>query len=184
MLAVWIAVQLATSAFLKSRIRDGKKHVHSLAYVGATLDVAIPTTALYIMCSHDSPLTVLTSSVNYTYSWESSSRRFGWTCAYASSWSLRCQLLRRSSALVSRSDSGAVGRILGNADLSFFMRSVLLLVGGLAAGYVSFRLRHTLMETLSGVQEREQVLALFGSTCLRGRESTPRSADRRAIACP
>jgi adenylate cyclase len=163
MLAVWIAVQLATSAFLKSRIRDGKKHVHSLAYVGATLDVAIPTTALYIMCSHDSPLTVLTSSVNYTYflgiilsplRLDVRLCIFNGVCA-ASFYAV----------LVLSFQEAIVEQWAGSSEmliLSFFMRSVLLLVGGLAAGYVSFRLRHTLMETLSGVQEREQVLALFG----------------------
>ncbi len=46
--------------------------------------------------------------------------------------------------------------------LTFFMRGLLLLVGGLAAGFVSQRIRITLTETLREVQERERVIALFG----------------------
>jgi adenylate cyclase len=42
------------------------------------------------------------------------------------------------------------------------MRSVLLFGGGLAAAFVSQRIRTTIVETISEVQERERVVALFG----------------------
>jgi adenylate cyclase len=163
MLAIWIAVQLGTSAFLRNRIRNGKKHVQSLAYIGAALDVAIPTAALYIMCSDDSPLTVLTSSVNYTYFLGiilSPLRLDVRLCIFNGV----CAAISYGLLVLSFQDE-IVRQWAGSSEmliLSFFMRCVLLLVGGLAAGYVSLRLRHTIVETLSGVQERAQVLALFG----------------------
>jgi adenylate cyclase len=42
------------------------------------------------------------------------------------------------------------------------MRSVLLFGGGLAAAFVSQRIRTTIVETIREVQERERVVALFG----------------------
>ena len=47
-------------------------------------------------------------------------------------------------------------------QLSFFSRGMLLLAGGLAAGFVSLRIRTTIIETLREVQERERVIDLFG----------------------
>jgi adenylate cyclase len=163
MLGVWIAVQLATREVLKSRIRDGKNRVPSLAYIGAALDVAIPTTALCFMCRDDSPLTVLTSSVNYTYflgiilsplRLDTRLCIFHGVCA-ALSYALLVLCFQQE---IVRQWAGSSEMLI----LGFFMRSVILLVAGLAAAYVSFRLRRTLVETLRGVQEREQVLALFG----------------------
>jgi adenylate cyclase len=46
--------------------------------------------------------------------------------------------------------------------LSFFSRGMFLLAGGLAAGFVSLRIRTTIIETLREVRERERVIDLFG----------------------
>ena len=46
--------------------------------------------------------------------------------------------------------------------LTFLMRGIFLFIGGLAAGFVSHRIRTTLIETLREMQERERVVALFG----------------------
>jgi adenylate cyclase len=46
--------------------------------------------------------------------------------------------------------------------LTFVMRGVLLFGGGLAAAFVSQRIRTTVVETFGEVQERERVVALFG----------------------
>jgi adenylate cyclase len=46
--------------------------------------------------------------------------------------------------------------------LTFVMRTVLLFSGGLAAAFVSQRIRTTIVETISEVQERERIVALFG----------------------
>ncbi len=46
--------------------------------------------------------------------------------------------------------------------LSFGMRTLLFLVGGLVAGLVSARIRTTLIETMSALRERERIMSLFG----------------------
>jgi hypothetical protein len=68
--------------------------------------------------------------------------------------------------------------------LSFFSRGTLLLAGGLAAGFVSLRIRTTIIETLREVRERERVIDLFGQhvspTVVN---SSSRSPPARRLSC-
>jgi adenylate cyclase len=47
-------------------------------------------------------------------------------------------------------------------QFSFFVRGLILVLGGLVAGFVSLRIRQSLVETLRTMHERERVVALFG----------------------
>jgi adenylate cyclase len=112
--------------------------------------------------SYDRPLNVLTSSINYCYFLIiilSPLRLDAWLCIFtgalprpatASSSSCMLRILARVRGL----------RCADALDLPDARR--FLLSGGLAAGFVSHRIRTTLIETLGEVQERERVVALFG----------------------
>jgi len=56
----------------------------------------------------------------------------------------------------------AWGGPLSGVHFGFFMRGVMYLVYGAVAAIVSSRIRHTLEETMSTMQERERVTQLFG----------------------
>lgn len=159
----WVALAWLTSVFLSHRIRDGKEHVPYRAYLSAALDVAMPTVTMLVMCLHDSPLNVLTSSIPYAYFLViilSPLRLDLRLCVFTGAFAALCYGL-----LVAFYEKDLAQQWVGPSEmmhLSFFMRGLLLLVGGLAAGFVSQRIRITLLETLREVQERERVLALFG----------------------
>lgn len=162
-LAIWILLEWGASSFLARRLRDGGGRVLLRVYLSAVVEVAMPTIVMAIMCRYDSPLNVLTSPVNYAY----------FLIIILSPLRLDLRLCVFTGALAAVFYGVLVGCYaeviqeqwlgsFGVMHLSFFMRGVLLLVGGLAAGFVSQRVRTTLVETLREVQERERVLALFG----------------------
>lgn len=162
-LALWILLEYATHAVLTRRLRDGQERVPLRIYLSAAFEVAMPTIVMAIMCRYDSPLNVLTSPVNYAY----------FLLIVLSPLRLDLRLCVFTGALAAVSYGALLGfyakdieqRWFGSyavMHLSFFMRGVMLLVGGLAAGFVSQRIRTTLVETLREVQERERVIALFG----------------------
>ena len=162
-LSCWIGLESLTIVLLRQSIRRGREIIPFQAYVSAALEVAMPTTALAMMCHFDRPLNVLTNSVNYAY----------FLIMILSPFAARSMAVRvhgshgrgRLRQPLRRISRGVGAGVVGSPDimhLSFLMRGMLLLVGGLAAGFVSHRIRTTLIETLREMQERERVVALFG----------------------
>ena len=162
-LSCWIGLESLTIVLLRQSIRRGREIIPFQAYVSAALEVAMPTTALAMMCHFDRPLNVLTNSVNYAYFLImilSPLRLDPWLCVFTGA-----MAAVGYGSLFAAYHGELVREWVGSPDimhLSFLMRGMLLLVGGLAAGFVSHRIRTTLIETLREMQERERVVALFG----------------------
>jgi adenylate cyclase len=163
MLGCWIGLEAFTVMFLRRRIREGRERRPSRVYISSALEVAMPTVAMWILCHSGSPVSALTSSVSYAYFLIlilSPLRLDPWLCIFTgalvvagygalvgSYWQELARDWAESAALM---------------QLSFFSRGILLLAGGLAAAFVSLRIRTTLIETLRASQERERVVDLFG----------------------
>jgi hypothetical protein len=62
LMAGWVSVETYNYIWVSRRIREGSKPVKIRAYIRAAFEVAIPTAMMAIMCQHDRPLNVLTSS--------------------------------------------------------------------------------------------------------------------------
>jgi len=162
-MAGWIGLEVLIFAFASNRIREGKERVPSRSYFSASLEIAMPTIMLAVMCRYDHPLNVLTSSLNYLYFIIiilSSLRLDAWLCLATGA------LAAAGYGILVVVHADALAReYVGSAalmHLSFLMRGAFLLSGGLAAAFVSHRIRTTLIETLGEQQERERVVALFG----------------------
>ncbi len=163
MLGCWIGLEAFTVTFLRRRIREGRERVPMRVYISSALEVALPTVAMWILCHYDSPVIALTSSVSYAYFLIlilSPLRLDPWLCIFTGA-----LVVAGYGALVGSYwqelardwvDSSAL------MQLSFFSRGSLLLAGALVAGFLSLRIRTTLIETLREVQERERVVDLFG----------------------
>jgi adenylate cyclase len=163
MLGCWIGLEAFTVMFLRRRIREGREPVPLRVYISSALEVAMPTVAMWILCHYGSPVSALTGSISYAYFLIlilSPMRLDPWLCIF-------------TGALVAAGYGALVGSYwqelargwVGSAalmQLSLFSRGSLLLAGGLAAGFVSLRIRTTIVETLREVQERERVVDLFG----------------------
>jgi adenylate cyclase len=163
LIAAWVGFETHNFIWVSRRIREGREPVRSRAYVRAAIEVAMPTTMMAIMCQYDRPLNVLTSSFTYVY----------FLIIILSPLGLDPRLCLFTGTLAAASYGMLVGAYtevlaqqwVGSAAierLTFVMRIVLLFGGGLAAAFVSQRIRTTMVETISEVQERERVVALFG----------------------
>lgn len=162
-LACWIAVEWIRFVVVSRRIRAGGDRMPIPPFVGATLEVAMPTVALLIMCQYDRPLGVLTSSITYAY----------FLVIILSPLQLDPRLCVFTGAMAAAGYGVLVGFYwqdlardwVGSEalmQLSLAMRAAFLAIGGLAAGFVCQRIRTTLVETLHELRERERVVALFG----------------------
>ncbi len=163
MLGCWIGLEAFTVMFLRRRIREGRERVPLRVYISSALEVAMPTVAMWILCHYGSPVSALTGSISYAYFLIlllSPLRLDPWLCIF-------------TGALAAAGYGALVGLYWQELargwlepaaimQLSFFSRGSLLLAGGLTAGFVSLRIRTTLIETLREVQERERVVDLFG----------------------
>lgn len=163
MLGCWIGLEAFTVMVLRRRIREGRERVPSRVYISSALEVAMPTVAMWVLCHYDSPVSALTGSVSYAYFLIlilSPLRLNPWLCIFTGA-----LVAAGYGALVLSYWSELAQGWVGSAaltQLSFFNRGILLLAGGLAASFVSLRIRATLIETLRQVQERERVVDLFG----------------------
>ena len=159
----WIGLEAFTFVFLRRRIREGKERVPWQTYVNSALEVAMPTIAMWILCYRGTPVSALTGSLSYTYFLIiilSPLRLDPWLCIFTGALAMAGY-----GVLVDSYWQELARGWVGSAalmHLSFFNRLILLLAGGLAAGFVSLRIRTTLIETLREVQERERVIDLFG----------------------
>ena len=161
--AGWVVLEALTYLLVSQRIRDGRERVSFRAYISAALEVAMPTAMMALMCQYDRPLNVLTSSIPYTYFLIiilSPLRLDAWLCVFTGALAAAAYGL-----LVGVYAHALAQQFVGTAELmrlTFLMRGLFLLTGGLGAAFVSHRIRTTLIETLQEMQEREQVVALFG----------------------
>jgi len=148
---------------LRRRIRERKKRVPWHTYVNSALEVAMPTITMWILCHYGSPVSALTGSISYAYFLLiilSPLRLDPWLCIFTGALAVAGY-----GALVGAYWPELARAWVGPAalmHLSFFHRGILLAAGGLAAGFVSLRIRATVIATLREVQERERVVDLFG----------------------
>jgi len=162
-LAGWIGLEALTYLSVSQRLRDGRDRVPFQAYLNAALEAAMPTAVMALMCQYDRPLNALTSSINYAYFLLiilSPLRLDPWLCVFTGAVAAIGYgiLVSSYAAELAREWVGPPALM----QFSFFMRVAFLLIGGLAAAFVSKRIRTTLIETLGEARERERVVALFG----------------------
>jgi adenylate cyclase len=163
LMAAWIGLEIQNFVSVSHRIREGKEPLRRQVYFRAAFEATMPTVMMAIMCLYDRPLNVLTSSIYSVY----------YLLIILSPLRLDAALCVLTGAFAAAGYLGLVAVHIdilaqqwvgprGIEGLTFAMRGALLLGGGLAAGFVSQRVRTTIIETLSAVRERERVVALFG----------------------
>ena len=128
----WIGLEAFTFMFLRRRIREGKKRVPWQTYANSALEVAMPTIAMWILCQFGSPVSSLTSSLNYAYFliiilsplWLNP-----WLCIFTGALAAAGYGLLVGSYWqeLARGWAGSAALM----HLSFFSRGTLLLAGGL-----------------------------------------------------
>jgi adenylate cyclase len=150
------------SRIVARQLRTGKGYAPYRAYIGATLEIAIPTLVMFLINRPGNTLRSLTGPVSFTYFIFiilSSLRLDPWKSVFTGAISA---VAYGSLVVASWHELAAEWVGSGSIFMSFFMRIFFLVIGGLSAAFVSMQIRKALFETLRGERERERIVGLFG----------------------
>jgi len=150
------------SRIVARQLRTGKGYAPYRAYIGATLEIAIPTLVMVLLVRPGTTLRSLTGPASYTYFIFiilSSLRLNPWKSFFTGA---LAAVAYGSLAAVFWGQLAAEWVGQGSMFMNFFMRIFLLIIAGLAAAFVSVQIRQALFETVRGARERERIVGLFG----------------------
>ncbi|HRI13297.1 MAG TPA: adenylate/guanylate cyclase domain-containing protein [Verrucomicrobiota bacterium] len=157
------AFEWVVSVYLIRAIRKGLQPARIRFYLNALVELSLPTVMILILANTTNPTFGITGPASHAYylfiilsALRLDFRLCLFTGAVAAAGYALAGVLHWSAI---ESASGVPALTI---RFSFGARVLLLLLGGLVAGFVSVRLRRTLVETLESVRDRERVIALFG----------------------
>lgn len=151
------------SRLLARDIRRGATPANFQFYLNAVVEISVPTIMLLIVASKTNPANAITGPSTYLY----------FLFIILAPLRLNFNLCLFTGAIAGAAYS-LIGYLHWDAlvtafdgqlfvlHMSFFLRVLMFLLGGLIAGLVSQRLRRTMIETMETMRQRERVTALFG----------------------
>lgn len=155
--------ELGTRRIL-TRLIETNRHRPAIApYISALVEMALPTLAIYILARADVPQAAMNSAAPYAYylylilaalRLEHRPCIFAGGVAALGYGALTCMYWPQLESLWIGSPS--------LLRLNFLLRITMLFIGGLAAAFVSVRIKTTLIETVRQTQERARIIDLFG----------------------
>jgi adenylate cyclase len=152
-----------TNRFLSRAIRRGSQPARFRFYLNAVVELSVPTFMILITANLTGPANAITGPASFAYflfiilSALRLDFRLCLFTGFVAATAYALTGLLHWSALEESFNEGTA-----RLHFSFFMRVLMLFVGGLVAGIVSMRLRRTMFETMETVRERERVVTLFG----------------------
>jgi len=149
--------------FLLRMIRKGRTPPRYRLYLNAVAELAIPTATAWAATNYIPPMHAITGLATYPYFLLillSTLRLDFWLCLFTGV--MACAGFTLLSVMHWTQLQAGWGGPLSGIHFGFFMRGMLYVVYGLVAAIVSERIRSTLVETMSTMQERERVMHLFG----------------------
>ncbi len=155
--------ELGTRQLLTWLLKNNRTRPAAAPYISSFIEMALPTCAIVILARADTPHAAMSSAAPYGYFLYLilAALRLEWRpCLFAGA--------------VAALGYGALTLLywpqlepmwvgsLSLLRLNFLLRITLLFLGGLAAAFVSMRMKTTLLETFRQMQERAHIVDLFG----------------------
>ncbi len=157
------AFEWGTRQFITRLLKHGRPRPAMAPYIGSFIEMALPTCAILIIARADTPHGAMNSAAPYGYFLYiilSALRLEYRPCLFAGT---VAALSYGTMALIywPQLESVWAGSI-SLLRLNLLLRVILLFLGGLAAAFVSMRMKTTLLETVRQTQERARIVDLFG----------------------
>jgi len=155
--------EFGTSQLLTHLLRTGRPCQPFAPYLSTFIEMALPTCDMLILAHADTPHSAINSAAPYGY--------VLYIILSALRLEVRPCLFAGALAAVGYGAlmlaywphlEGAWTGSLSLLRLTLLLRVILLFLGGLAAAFVSMRIKTTLLETLRETQERTRIVDLFG----------------------
>jgi adenylate cyclase len=155
--------EFGTSLLLTHLLRTGRTRPPFAPYLSTFIEMALPTCAMLIIAHADTPHSAINSAAPYGYVLYiilSALRLEFRPCLFAGA----LAALGYGALMLAYWPhlEGAWTGSLSLLRLTLLLRVILLFLGGLAAAFVSMRIKTTLLETLRETQERARIVDLFG----------------------
>jgi adenylate cyclase len=155
--------ELATRRALTFFLQHQRKRPPAAPYISSLIEMALPTCAIVILAHADTPHAAMNSAAPfgyYLYLILAALRLEYRPCIFAGT---AAALGYGTLTLLywPQLESAWIGSH-SLLRLNFLLRIVLLFLGGLAAAFVSMRIKTTLLETVRQTQERARIVDLFG----------------------
>ncbi len=155
--------ELGTRRILTGLLRDDRPRPPVAPYVSAFVEMALPTFAIVILARADTPFAAMSSAAPlayFLYLILAALRLEYRPCVFAGA---VAALAYAALTLIywPQLEPNWVGSS-SLLRLNFLLRITLLFLGGLAAAFVSVRMRTALLETVRQTQERAHIVDLFG----------------------
>jgi adenylate cyclase len=155
--------EFGTSQLLTRLLRTGRTRPSFAPYVSTFIEMALPTCAMIIIARADTPHTAINSAAPggyFLYIILSALRLEYRPCVFAGTLAALAYgaLMLAWWPQLEAAWTGSISLL----RLTFLLRVILLFLGGLAAAFVSTRIKTTLLETVRETQERARIVELFG----------------------
>ncbi len=164
----WLACR-----YLASALKRGIEPARFRFYLNALVELSVPTAMIWLAAGYTHPGNAISGPASYVYFLFiilSALRLDFHLCLFtgiASSLGYAFTVILHWEALKTQFTEPPL-----TLAFSFFLRALILALGGLVAGLVGVRIRASLNETVVSMRERERVMTLFGQ------HVSPEVADR------
>jgi adenylate cyclase len=155
--------EFGTSQWITRLLRTGRARPAAASYISTFIEMALPTCAILILARAETPHAAINSAAPYAY----------FLIIILSALRLEFRPCLFAGALAALAYGALIlawwphlevawTGSLSLLRLNLLLRVFLLFIGGVAAAFVSTRIKTTLLETLQQTQERARIVDLFG----------------------
>ena len=149
---------------LLGRLLHSHRHApRPLRYVNAGLETTLPTLAIFLLAQHVEPIYALVSVASYAYFLGivlATLRLEFWLCVFTGGLAA-VEYVALAWYFLAQASGTALHPML-RTPAYYGVKGLLLLLAGLAAGFVAVQVKQRIVRALETVEERNAVVQLFG----------------------
>ena len=163
MLAVLLCYELAVRHVIGRRLERGSGVANGLRYLNALIETSVPSILIVLMAREISPVYVLHSAASLLYAVfiVLSTLRLDFRLSAFTGLVAAAEYVALSVAYVGGGDGAAAGTPFAQPPY-YLGKGAMLLLAGLAAGFVAHQLKRRVDNAYRTLQERQRVLNAFG----------------------
>jgi adenylate cyclase len=158
-----ILYALAIRRFLGRRLRNHPSDPGWLRYIGATLEISLPSIVIALIATVIPPISSLvgpTSLFYFVFIVLATLRLDFWLCAYTGVLAaVEYTLLAVYFMRMPGADAPLTDLL---SPMAFIARAFIYVIAGLVAGFVSLRIRRQIMRSFETMEERNRIINMFG----------------------
>ena len=188
-LAMLLCYELAARYVIGRRLRQGKSVPHALRYLNAFIETSVPSILILVVARETDPVHVLQSAAGFLYGVfiVLSTLRLDFRLSVFTGAVAALEYFALAHAYAGGGGAGTVPTPFGLMPF-YLSKSAILLLAGLAAGFVAQQIRRRVDNAFRAREERERIVGTFGQQVSPQiveelLKQKPGEESRRAFVC-